>query len=254
MLGDGAVPVFAPEVMPNYEAAKQGKEQIDLVKQSLKVREESLNRRQKEVEQSYENSTGLNQPDQTFGLNTNSANIPFPQTALDEEKEFERLNEMINKTRRQQLESSIGKEESDDNALVGGLWQNIQTWALPFLLLALIFGGWGLFYLPVAYIVAAYTRNFASVINPMVGLDTIKRLGADYLKILLMGLVLFVFNWMINLILSLLFSPLDLPRLGNIPVVAVGSLFTFYFSIVFSLILGYALFKNSDKFQMFQNT
>jgi hypothetical protein len=253
-LKEGVVPMFAPEIMPDYQGAKQGKEQIDMIKQSLKMKEEYQKKQREEVENSFENGTQINESNQNFGTNSNLANSTNLPPINDEKKEFEQYNEMINKTRKQQLESTIGKQDTEENPMFGGLFQMVKTLDSPFFFLALVFGGWGLFYLPVAYIVAAYTRNLGSVLNPLIGLDTIKRLGFDYLKILLMGFVLLIFSAVVNLVLSFALSPFDLPRLGNLPVVAITSFFTFYFSIVFSLVLGYALLKNSHKFQMYETS
>ena len=104
-----------------------------------------------------------------------------------------------------------------------------------------------LFYFPAACAVAGYTRTFTAVLNPSVGLDTIKHLGFDYVKILFMCLILAVFTFVISLILGIIFSPFDLPRMGNLPATAVGSLLHFYIWIVFSIILGFALYKNSAR-------
>ncbi len=117
------------------------------------------------------------------------------------------------------------------------------------ILLALL---WGLFYFPVACAVAGYTRSITAVINPAVGLDAIKHLGFDYVKILLMCLVLAVFTFIVSLILGIIFSPFDLPQIGNLPLVAIASLFHFYIWIVFSIILGFALYKNSSRLNLFQ--
>ena len=89
-----------------------------------------------------------------------------------------------------------------------------------------------------------------ATINPLVGLDTIKRFGVTYVKILLMGLELVVAYVIVSGIFALIFAPFDLPGFGNLPAKALGSMFTFYLSIVFSCILGYALFKNSDKLHL----
>ncbi len=117
------------------------------------------------------------------------------------------------------------------------------------ILLALL---WGLFYFPVACAVAGYTRSITAVINSAVGLDAIKHLGFDYVKILLMCLVLAVFTFIVSLILGIIFSPFDLPQIGNLPLVAIASLFHFYIWIVFSIILGFALYKNSSRLNLFQ--
>jgi hypothetical protein len=105
---------------------------------------------------------------------------------------------------------------------------------------------WGAFYFPAACLVAGYTRSFAAVINPLVGLDTIRRMKFNYAKILLMFFALGVFSFAASGILSAVFAPFDMPRAGNLPAKIIGSLFTFYFSVVFSVALGCALFKCSD--------
>jgi len=43
-------------------------------------------------------------------------------------------------------------------------------------------------------------------------------------------------------------SAFNLPGVGNIPATAILSLFKFYVSIVFAVVLGYALYKNASKF------
>lgn len=168
-----------------------------------------------------------------------------------EEEEIRRVEEMIQQSRKSQLESAVGKSpetvKQENEALVK---QFLGKGALVLLLsfLALL---WGAFYFPAACAVAGYTRSFTAVLNPSIGIDTIKRLGADYLKILAMCFVLGVFSFGASFVLAIVFSPFDLPRMGNLPATAVGSLFTFYFSIVFSVTLGYALYKNSAKLNLF---
>ena len=106
---------------------------------------------------------------------------------------------------------------------------------------------WGIFYFPVACAIAGFTGSFAAILNPSVGFDTVKRLGWDYLKILLMFLILVASLLGLSAVLQTIFSPFDLAFLGNLPVKAVVSLFAFYFSIVFSVFLGLTLFKNSAR-------
>ena len=64
--------------------------------------------------------------------------------------------------------------------------------AAPLVVIGAITFLWGMFFFPAACAVAGYTRSFMATVNPLVGLDTIKRLGADYGKILLMGFVLLI--------------------------------------------------------------
>src|SRR5438067_195488 len=54
------------------------------------------------------------------------------------------------------------------------------------LLLALLALGWAVFYYPMALLVAGWTEDFKSVINPLVGLDTMRHMGATYFKAFLM--------------------------------------------------------------------
>jgi hypothetical protein len=122
--------------------------------------------------------------------------------------------------------------------------------AAPIVVIGAITLLWGLFFFPAACAVAGYTRSFVATINPLTGLDTIRRLGSTYAKILLMGLTLLIAVAIISGILEMLLAPFDLPGFGNLPAKAFGSLFTFYVSVVFSCVLGYALFKNSDKLRL----
>ena len=227
-LAQKTVQTVAPEAAPDFSAAQQADKQIDFFKNAVKQQNGQTAQRLDSAE--------------------NGGQVPVE----DEEKEFEKLNNMINQTRRTQLESAVGKPAEEDTLTLTGAYQQIFKWAGPFIILAGIVFLWGVFYLPVAYIVAAYTRNIGSVFNPSVGLDTIKRLGVDYLKILLMGLILWIIGSVAGIILSLIFAPLNLPRLGNLPVIALGSVVTFYLSIVFSIVLGSALYKNSEKFPLFK--
>lgn len=86
----------------------------------------------------------------------------------------------------------------------------------------------------------------------MVGLDTIKHLGFDYVKILLMTILLSIVSGIIGAILGFIFSPFDLPAMGNIPAKFVSSFIGFYTWIVFAVLLGLALYKNSDKLKLFR--
>jgi hypothetical protein len=124
--------------------------------------------------------------------------------------------------------------------------------AIPLFLLLMVGVVWGLFYFPAACAVAGYTRSFAATINPLVGLDTIRRMGFDYVKILLMLMLLSIASGIVSFIFNLLLSPFDMPGVGNLPAIALVSLFTFYFAVVFALILGFALYKNSAKLNLYR--
>lgn len=230
-LGQKAVSVTAPQLQPGYEDASQISQ--------IKTITEKINEKNAQRNQQIENAeNGIMNPGQSYPNN--------------EEEEFNELNRQINQHKKQQLESTIGKTSETQQAEFRQFVQKMFGIAIPFLLLGGIALLWGLFYFPAACAVAAYTRNFGSTINPMIGLDTIKRLGFDYVKILGMTILLSIMSGIIGIILKIVLSPFDLPRIGNIPAIAIGGLFTFYFSVVFSVILGYALYKNAEKLNLYR--
>ena len=120
---------------------------------------------------------------------------------------------------------------------------------IPLIILSIL---WGLFYYPIACAVAGYTRSFMATVNPAVGLDTIKRLGFDYVKMLGMTLILMVMGVAILTILNMIFAPFNLPGMGNLPATAIGSWFNYYFAIVFAVMIGYAMYKNMEKMNLFR--
>lgn len=169
-----------------------------------------------------------------------------------EEQEFQEMEKMIGQQRKAELESVAGKNPEEQNAQTLEMFSGLLKTGGIFLVLIFLAFLWGVFYFPAACCVAGYTRSFKATMNPSVGLDTIKRLGGDYVKILAMGLVLVIISGIITAILNIIFFPFNLPKMGNLPAIAVGSWFTFYFSIVFSLILGFALYKNAEKMNLFR--
>lgn len=170
-----------------------------------------------------------------------------------EEKEIQELQEMIQQSRKAQMESVIGKSpETDEAAETQMMLTNFLNLAAPMLLLAFLAMLWGAFYFPAACAVAGYTRSFIATLNPLVGLDTIRHLGFDYVKILFMGFLILVISGVIGGIFAVILSPFDMPKMGNLAAKAIGSWVTFYFTIVFSCLLGYALYKNSDKLKLYR--
>lgn len=178
---------------------------------------------------------------------------PPPGFKNEEEAEFERLSNMIQETRKAQLESAVGKSTETIASEQEAMVSKILGYGAFVLLLGGVFLLWGLFYFPAACAVAGYTRSFAATLNPTVGLDTIKRLGFDYIKILAMCFVLIVVSAMIGGIVSTALIAFDMPGVGNLPAKFVLSLFTFYFSVVFSCVLGFAIYKASDRLKLYQS-
>ena len=170
----------------------------------------------------------------------------------EEERRFQDLNNKIADARKAQLEGAIGKTPETQAAEQKAMLTKILGYGAVFLLVAGLCLLWGLFYLPAACCVAGYTRSFAATLNPTVGLDTIKRLGGDYAKLLAMGLVILIVSGMVSFILAVAFSVFNLPGVGNLPAKFISSIFGFYLSVVFSCTLGFAIYKASDRLQLFK--
>ncbi len=168
------------------------------------------------------------------------------------EQDFEQLNKYIADQQKAQLESAVGKTPETVAKEREAMFQGLLKKGVLLLVLLGITGLWGLFYFPAACAVAGYTRSFMATLNPTVGLDTIKRLGGSYVLILIMSLLLAVASGVVGGVLSAVFFQFDMPGLGNIPAKAIGSLFGFYTSVVFACVIGYALFKNSDKLKLYR--
>lgn len=104
---------------------------------------------------------------------------------------------------------------------------------------------WGLFYYPMALTVAGYTQGFESVINPLVGLDTIRHMGATYFKAFAMVLVV-QFIGLLSYDIAVVFPFLE-GFAGNFII----AILTFYFNIVIACILGLSLFKCADRLDIY---
>ncbi len=167
-----------------------------------------------------------------------------------DEKEFERMNQMIQQQRKSQLESVVGKTPETRAAEQQALIKQILGYGAFFLIVGGICLLWGLFYFPAACAVAGYTHSFGATLNPTVGLDTIRRRGLDYVKILLMGLLIVIMSGAIGIGIGIVLMPFNLPGVGNVLGKGITSLFSFYFSVVFSCIIGFALYKASDRLKL----
>ncbi len=164
------------------------------------------------------------------------------------EDDARKIEELVNQKKVEQLDKNAAQNAETETfgQTAAMLLRLSMVFSIPIFLAFL----WGVFYFPAACAVAGYTRSFTAVINPLVGLDTIRRLGAMYAKMLLMCLIIGVSTFGATLVLQKIFAPLDLPRVGNLPVKAVVALLAFYFSIVFSVTLGSALYKSADRLNL----
>jgi len=141
------------------------------------------------------------------------------------------------------------KELSDPTADLRMLMGYFQAPILMVLLLLLSLG-WGIFYYPMALAVAGYTESFGSVINPLVGLDTIRRMGGTYFKAFGMVLLIQIVAFVVTMIVAMITAPLTLPFFGNLPATFIDGSVTFYFNLVVACILGLSLFKCADRLRI----
>ena len=176
-----------------------------------------------------------------------NSNVAIAKATPDEAEE---LWNQAQDNRRKELEAAFGKTQETKDKESSEFISNLLKLAAQLVVIGAIAFLWGVFFFPAAAAVASYTRSFAATINPLVGLDTIKRLGVDYVKILLMLFVLALASGIAGWFMGLIFSPFNLPGMGNLVAKGFSSLVTYYLAVVFACILGYALFKNSEKLQL----
>jgi len=117
-------------------------------------------------------------------------------------------------------------------------FSHAPQWILALLFLFLL---WGIWYYPMALAVAGYSEDLGSILNPMVGLDTIKRMGGVYWKVFGMYLVVQGIGWILSFLVNSMTASLSLPLMGNIPAKLLDGVITFYASLAVAYLLGLAL-------------
>ena len=227
------------------KAASQSEQVKDLIGKQAEMQK-------KRVEQLATSAeSGAEPPASAGGISAaNSASTIPPAQVRDEEAEFAQLDKFIADQRKAQLESAIGKSPDTIQKEREAMFKQVLGYGTIFLVLGGITLLWGMFYFPAACAVAGYTGSFMATMNPTVGIDTIRRLGGSYVLVLVMTLILAIVSGVITGVLSTVFQAFDMPAVGNLPAKAIGSLFGFYLSVVFACVLGYALFKNSEKLKL----
>jgi hypothetical protein len=119
--------------------------------------------------------------------------------------------------------------------------------SVTIILLFLLAICWGIVYYPMALAVAGYTEDFWATVNPVVGLDTIRRMGMVYVKAFLTYLCVEVVGLIVGVIIHIVTAPFDMPFVGNLPATFLNGMVTFYINLVIACILGLALYKCADK-------
>lgn len=165
---------------------------------------------------------------------------------------FEETTKLTEENKNRQLESIVGETGEPKTSGLGMKPETLGMSAILLLILLALAMLWGLFYFPAACAVAGYTRSFLATINPSVGINTIKTFGIDYVKILVFYILICIAAVLISGFFWVMLSSFNQIGAANIPATALTSWFTFYFTIVFSCVLGHALYKNSDKFKFYK--
>ncbi len=222
-------------VVPNLPYAENAAKQSERVRQLLNKQRADQERRVKDIEDGMDTTTDVN--GDAGSISSEDAN-------------FEQMARMIQEQRKAQLGQTLGKSPEDMAQEREGLLSELAGYGFVSLLAIGISILWGAFYYPAACAVAGYTRSFSATVNPSVGLDTIRRLGFDYFKILLMLTAMGLVIGVIYGLVATLLSPFDIPMLGNIPAKAIDSLIGFYFFVVFACLIGSLLYKASDRLKL----
>ncbi len=103
--------------------------------------------------------------------------------------------------------------------------------ALPFALL------WKLLYSPIALIAAAISRSFFATLNPVTGIDAIRRMGSIYWEALVVYTVIAFASFIASAVLGLV------PFLGGFLAAFVQS----YAFLSFGCLLGFAVYKRAEE-------
>lgn len=265
-----AAQTVAPQLPLAAKANQQTQAVNELLNRTKEAQKQRMEQIEKETEKAYsydpnfipEESNSIAPEAEEFNRQqklasepkNNAASNPPENGSLpvvdDSEEMVAQANQIIQETRKAQLEAAVGKAPDTIAKERSEFLSRVLGYGVLFLLVGGLCLLWGLFYFPAACAVAGYTQSFVATVNPLVGLDTIKRLGPDYVKILLMCLAIVIGSGFISGILGILFLAFDMPGVGNLPAKAIGSLFGFYFAVVFSCIIGFAMFKASDRLKL----
>jgi hypothetical protein len=191
------------------------------------------------MQQQPANSEKLNEDDLNTLLDPNAD----PTKQAEASKKLDQLRPGHEISR----EAERSKQELNDPTTELKTLASFLRAPIVFVLLLLLAIGWGIFYYPMALAVAGYTQAFGSVINPLVGIDTIKRMGLTYFKAFGLVLLVQIVGGATGVIAAIILSPFALPFVGNLPAMFVDGSLTFYFNLVIACVLGLSLFKCADR-------
>lgn len=165
-------------------------------------------------------------------------------------KKLEEANRKLNQLRPgTQIGQAAEQSKNEQNNPAAGVRMLMPYLGAGILVVLLFLLGlaWAIFYYPMALAVAGYTQSFASVVNPAVGLDTIRRMGVTYFKAFGMVLSIQVVAVIVAVIVAKITAPFALPFIGNLPAKFIDGTITFYFNLVIACLLGLSLYKCGDR-------
>ena len=138
------------------------------------------------------------------------------------------------------------REQNDPTAMIRFILPYLAA-SIFVVVLFIVFLLWAAFYGPMALTVAGYTQSFGSVVNPLVGLDTIRRMRGTYFKAFGMVLLIQIISGIVGAIVAAVTSPFALPFVGNLPARFIDGSITFYSNLVVACLLGLSLYKCADR-------
>jgi hypothetical protein len=140
------------------------------------------------------------------------------------------------------------KKDRNDSSIEWNYFSQLLQNALPILIVGLLAIGWAIFYYPMALAIAGFTQDFWSVINPLVGLDTIKRMGAVYFKAFAMYIGAQAFGFGISFMLTFsMMLVIANSTIGKLFGFIIGGIVSFYINLVIACILGLSLYKCAEQ-------
>jgi hypothetical protein len=164
-------------------------------------------------------------------------------------KKLEEANKKLNQIRPgHELNQEAEKSKEENSPFASWrLMMLVFGGSVVMVLLLLLTLAWALFYYPMALAVAGYTESFGAVINPMVGIDTIRRMGSTYFKAFGMVLGIQAISFVVAVVVAVVTAPFVMPFIGNLPGTFIQGSFTFYFNLVIACLLGLSLYKCGDR-------
>lgn len=140
-----------------------------------------------------------------------------------------------------------GEEAKAQHELMSEMFLPLLRASTPLILLCVAAFLWGVFYSPIALAIAGYTRSFLQTINPLVGMDTISKMGSTYLIAFIFVILVQIIGVVTVAVIGFMLSGFDSPSFGNLPAKFFGGVIWFYLALVIAFILGSALYKTSDR-------